>query len=167
MSELAKRAGVTTPALYWHFASKQQLCEVILETDYRDFMRELRERTSGTTPEERLRSFTAAYVELQLRDRELTFSAGYGQLHENVSDEAQAAIKSATTEIVDALKRILRDGQDSGDFSIPDLSLTTMALITMSEYVYVWFKPDGRLSPEQLGALYADLAINAVKPVQT
>jgi AcrR family transcriptional regulator len=164
MSELAKRSGVTTPALYWHFASKTQLCEAVLDRDYRDFLKELTERTVGGTPEQQLRAFVATYVELQIRDREGWFNAGYMQLHDKVSDSARAEINVMTTSVIDTLKRILREGHESGDFSIPDLTLATYALMTACEYVYVWYKPGGRLSPQQVGAVYADLALNVVKP---
>jgi AcrR family transcriptional regulator len=164
MSQVAKRSGVTTPALYWHFASKVELCEAVLDRDYRDFLEELDQRVVGDTPLERLRAFTSTYVELQIRDRDVSFNVGYMHMHDKVSDAARAAIKKLSRSIIDRLKLILRQGRDSGEFSIADLTLATYALITMCEYVYVWYKPGGRLSPQQVGELYAALAVNLVKP---
>jgi AcrR family transcriptional regulator len=164
MSQLAKRSGVTTPALYWHFASKAELCAAVLDRDYRNFLDELTERTTGGTPERRLRAFVATYVDLQIRDREGWTNVGYSQLHEKVSDAVRAVIKDLTVAIIDRLRQILREGRDAGAFHVPDLTLATYSLITMCEYVYVWYRPGGRLSPQQVGEIYADLAANLVRP---
>jgi AcrR family transcriptional regulator len=165
MSQLAKRAGVTTPALYWHFASKAELCAAVLDRDYRNFLDELSERTTRGTHEQRLRAFVATYVELQIRDREGWASVGYSQLHEKVSEAARTSLQRVVVAVVEMLKDILRGGQESGEFSISDLTLATYALLTMCEYVYVWYRPGGRLSARDVAAIYADLSANLVRPV--
>lgn len=164
MSELAKRSGVTTPALYWHFESKAELGAECLYRDFGRFVAELTERSVGSTPITRLRGYVAAYVESQIRDRDLESSVGYTQVRHRVSPEASATVKEYEIQTVELLKRILQAGQASGDFRIPDLTLTTFALVTMCEYVYTWFRPDGRLSPAEVGDLYADMALNLVQP---
>lgn len=164
MSELAKRSGVTTPALYWHFESKADLGAECLHTDFGSFLAELIERSVGDTPVARLRAYVAAYVDVQIRDRDLESSVGYAQVRHRVSAEARAAVKEYEIETVELLKRILQAGQASGDFHIPDVTLTTFALISMCEYVYTWFRPDGKLSPAEVGELYADMALNLVQP---
>jgi AcrR family transcriptional regulator len=165
MSQLAKRSGVTTPALYWHFASKSDLCAAVLDRDYRNFLAQLHHRTATGSPDERLRAFATTYIELQIGDWEGAFIAGYTQLDEKVSEAAREAIKLMTIEIIDTLKRILRDGRETGAFAVPDLTLAAYALITMCEYVYVWYRPGGRLTPREIGEIYGELAANLVRPV--
>ena len=164
MSQLAKRSGVTTPALYWHFASKSDLCAAVLERDYGNFLVQLHDRTATGSPDERLRAFATTYIELQIGDWEGAFTAGYTQLHEKVSEAARAAIKDTTIEIINTLKGILRDGRELGIFAVPDLTLIAYALITMCEYVYVWYRPGGRLTPREIGVIYGELAANLVRP---
>jgi AcrR family transcriptional regulator len=163
MSELAKRSGVTTPALYWHFESKADIGAECLQRDFGRFVAGLIERSVGETPEAQLRAYIATYVELQIQDREAESSVGYAQVRHRVSEEARASVKAFEVETVEILKRILRAGIDAGAFEIPDLTLATFALINTCEYVYTWFRPDGRLSPQEIGALYADLAVNLVQ----
>jgi len=40
-------------------------------------------------------------------------------------------------------------------------------VISMCEYVYTWFRPDGRLPPQEIGELYADMALNLVRPARS
>jgi AcrR family transcriptional regulator len=160
MSELATRVGITTPALYWHFDSKAELYGEVVARNYRTFLEQIRKRIASGTPEERLRALITAFVEEALRDRNLTASVGYRQLRDRVPEDAEAAVRTTELEVVDALKSILRDGCAAGNFSVPDVTTTTFALIGMCEWAYTWFRPNGRLSAHEVGVIYADLAVN-------
>ena len=50
------------------------------------------------------------------------------------------------------LRAILRDGAETGAFSIDDTGLTAMAMIQMMTGVIVWFRPDERLSVVEVTA---------------
>jgi AcrR family transcriptional regulator len=162
MSQLADRAGVTTPALYWHFSAKAEICSEVLRRDYEIFLNELTDRAVGATPEARLRAFTAAFVELQLREIELERNFGYRQLRQFVTDDVLAEITRLERDFLDLLKSILKDGQEQGDFTIDDLTTTAHALTTMCENVFTWFQPGGRLSAAEVGSIYANLAAGMV-----
>jgi AcrR family transcriptional regulator len=163
MSQVAKAAGVTTPALYWHFASKAELCADFLERDYREFHAALVERSVGDTATERLRAYAAAFVEMQLRseDRDVNFS--YSQFRDRLTEEARESVKQQEREIIGIVQAILRDGQENGEFSITEPTVTAFAIVSMCEYVFVWFNPNGRLSASEVAALYADHALTLVR----
>lgn len=161
MSQLAKLAGVTTPALYWHFKSKAELCGEMLVRDYSEFLSELAERTVGETAEARLRTYIAGFVELQLGYEDANF--GYVQLLESAAEEPLAEVRRLEHEIGALLTTILAEGQKTGEFAIDDLTATGWALRTMCEYVFIWFRPDGRLSAEELARTYGQLAVRMVR----
>lgn len=162
MSEMAKRVGLTTAAVYWHFSSKADLCAEVLVRDYGTFNAEMTERSIGDTPEERLRAFAQAFVEVQLREAEAEPNYSYVQLREALPEEARGEIENLERQVIDLLREILLEGQESGEFSIADLSVTAFALSTMLEYVFVWFRPNGRLSRTEMARLHAALAANLV-----
>lgn len=162
MSQLAKHAGVTTPALYWHFESKAELCGAMLVREYRDFLEEVVRKTVGDSAEERLRIFTRTFVELQLGDQELTKNFGYFHLREYADEPARKEIKRLERGYITFVKKLLSEGQEAGHFEIRDIGATAMALTTMCEYVIFWYRPGGRLTAEELGELYADLSIGMV-----
>ena len=57
------------------------------------------------------------------------------------------------------LRQILREGAESGRFSLDDPGLTAMALIQMMTGVIVWFRPGARLSAEEVTASYLAMAL--------
>jgi hypothetical protein len=85
-------------------------------------------------------------------------------LRDRVSDSSQLVVRDLTLEIVEVLKAILDEGREAGAFDIPDPTLATYSLITMSEWVYTWYRPGGRLTANEVGAYYGELAANLVRP---
>jgi hypothetical protein len=60
------------------------------------------------------------------------------------------------------LRRILREGAESGDFAVGDVALTAMAIIQMMTGVIVWFRPDERLSVDEVADTYHDMTMRLV-----
>ena len=60
------------------------------------------------------------------------------------------------------LRRILRDGADSGAFAIEDAGLTAMAIIQMATGVIVWYRPGERLSVDQVAETYLAMTLRLV-----
>jgi len=54
---------------------------------------------------------------------------------------------------------IVRAGVADGSFDVPDVSATTMAIITMCEYVISWYRDHGRLDSEAIAMLHGELAV--------
>jgi len=52
------------------------------------------------------------------------------------------------------------EGVEAGQFRAGlDLTPTAFAILTMCDVVIVWYRPEGRLAPEAVAGLYADLAL--------
>ena len=166
MSQVADAAGVTTPALYWHFKSKTDLFFEVLKASYHSFFDELVSRTAGTSARQRLHSYVRGFVELQLADDdvELTDSGtammfGVGQLGASLPDDKLKEFEALQRRYDDFLKDILRQGKAAGEFAVEEVSVTAQAIHTMCEYVVVWYKPNQRLAAEEVAEIYADLAL--------
>jgi AcrR family transcriptional regulator len=163
VSQLARASGVTTPALYWHFDSKAAVCAEFLRRDFEGFVAGLRAGIAGDTPEARLRAYVSTFMDLHLSEYEFDANFGYFQLRAMLNEDAGAEVARLEREILGMLKDILVEGSQSGDFSIKDLSVTARTITTMSEYSFTWFRPTGRLTIQQVGALYAEYAVRLVK----
>ena len=164
MSKLARAVGVTTPGLYWHFDSKASLCAEILERDYELFFVDLRARTVGNTPQEQLKAYVSAFVQLQIRDHDFDANFSYAQLRSALPPDAAEPIVRLEREMFGMLTGILRRGVAEGVFSAPHINVTAWSITHMCEYVFLWFRPDGELSAEEVGALYAHQAAKLVGP---
>lgn len=66
MRELARRVGVTAPALYRHFDSRDHVLLEVVNEAYRTLTRYLHRALEGATPEERFRMAGSAYLDFAL-----------------------------------------------------------------------------------------------------
>ncbi len=69
MRKIAARVGVTAPALYRHFANKEDLMGHVIIEGFTIFRRYLYRSMRGSTPEERLYLSNDAYVDFALEQR--------------------------------------------------------------------------------------------------
>ena len=166
MSQVADAAGVTTPALYWHFKSKTDLFFEVLKASYRSFFDELVSRTAGKSARQRLHSYVRGFVELQLADGDVELADsgtammfGVGQLGASLPDDKQEEFEALQRRYGEYLKGILQYGNDAGEFAVEEVSVTAQAIHSMCEYTVVWYKPNQRLTAVEVADLYADLAL--------
>jgi AcrR family transcriptional regulator len=159
VSHIAKAAGVSTPALYWHFESKEALYSLVIKLGYTEFFQELHGRTCAGRAAVQLREYVNAFVDLQLRDRDVATQYGFHQLRAHLSAEAQEEIDESLRVNLHFLREILEKGSRDGVFNIDDFAVTALAISTMCEYVFTWFRPDGRQSETDVAAAYGDLAL--------
>lgn len=156
MSQLASRAGITTPALYWHFKSKEDLYFTVVRSGYAEFQEWLLARSVGDSVEQRFRRFIRVFVKMQLDDPRVTY--GYAQLLEALPDDKRDEVLALEDTTKERLRTILRDGSAAGTFQFDDLEATAAALMSMCEYVFTWYKPNGRLSVDEVAELFVKLA---------
>ena len=67
MRKLAKQVGVTAPALYRHFESKEHVITDVVREAYREFTGELHHALEGPTPLERLFMAGEGYLDFALK----------------------------------------------------------------------------------------------------
>ena len=58
---------------------------------------------------------------------------------------------------------MLRDGVASGEFSVADVSATSLALLSMAIDVARWYSPEVRRTPEAIESAYGELAVRLVR----
>ncbi len=71
MEDLAAEAGVSGPAVYRHFASKESLLADLLIDVSRQLLEQGTQRSKSASPSEALRSLVAFHTDFALRDRDL------------------------------------------------------------------------------------------------
>jgi AcrR family transcriptional regulator len=160
---IARAADVTTPALYWHYKSKGDLCASIVADEYQEFGDLVREAVGPGSPEEQLREYVEAFVSLQLRRRKGSMRLGFDQLVVSLPAAHRTHIDRIQRPLFDELRNILRDGQDAGVFSVLDVTVTSFAIISMATYVFTWYRPTGEFSIDEVAGEYANLAVRLAR----
>ncbi|MBY6203164.1 TetR/AcrR family transcriptional regulator [Maritalea mobilis] len=158
MRQIAAEVGVQAGALYLYTPDKQALLFELM----RDHMEELLAdwQAPDAPPTDQLEDFVRHHIRFHLDRPELVFIA-YMELR-NLTPENFAVIEGLRRDYEDRLEAILRAGQQSGVFAVPDTKLATMALIAMLTGVTTWYREGGRLNRAAVEGIYWDMVRKAV-----
>ncbi|WP_431045187.1 TetR/AcrR family transcriptional regulator [Streptomyces sp. P1-3] len=159
--DIAGRAGMSPAALYIHYKTKEELLYRISSVGHRLALGIVQEAANGGGgPSERLthavRSFVRWHAEHHTTARVVQYELGA------LGEEHYAEVVALRREIDGAVRSILEDGVAAGVFDVPDVSGTTVAVLSLCIDVARWFNPEGRRTPDEVGELYADLVLRMV-----
>jgi AcrR family transcriptional regulator len=163
---IAGAVGMTPPALYWYFPSKQAILHALLHQMLFDFLEAVEADVVGPGPEAKLRQFVRAHVRRGVEQPRIgPYEAFFGvrQLAQFLDADEQAELVAGQRRHLDLLRGTLRDGMTSGCFREVDVTSTAFAILSMCDYVMSWWKPTGPIGAEELAAQYEDLAIRMVR----
>ena len=156
MRQIAAEVGVQAGALYLYTPDKQTLLFELM----RDHMESLQSAWSaeprGATPAQALEAFVRFHIRFHLERPDAVFIA-YMELR-NLTPENFAEIERRRRAYEAELEAILRNGAADGAFRVADIRLSAMALIAMLTGVNTWYREGGRLSRDQVGDIYWEMA---------
>jgi len=159
--EIAKRAQMSPAGIYSHYTSKADLLYEIIRAAH-VFMRErmLTAFAQSATPTKRLANLVATHVEVHAELRRSARVANY-ELHA-LPDNRRSEIVALRREMHGVMREAIRLGMEARDFYVEDLEATTVAVLSLGIDVSRWFEIGKRLTPEELGAIYARLVLRTV-----
>ncbi|MBT2490292.1 TetR family transcriptional regulator [Streptomyces sp. ISL-96] len=159
--DIAGRAGMSPAALYIHYKTKEELLHRISRVGHDRALQILLAAAEGPgTAAERLdravRSFVRWHAERHTTARVVQYEL------DALSDEHRTEIVELRRRTDAAVRHILNDGVKAGEFDVPDVPGTTLAVLSLCIDVARWFNAQGRRTPDEVGALYADLVLRMV-----
>lgn len=160
VTRIAAEAEMTAANLYWYFPSKQHLLNAVLVEQYRSSYEMLvaaDDPSAGAA--ERLTAYVRTFVDFQLDGSDGDVNFAYLSLQNSLDASAKAGLVEWQRRHRQFLKDILLTGTRTGEFEIQDLTVVTSMLVTSVEYVFLWFKEEGRLSSDEVAEEYARLAL--------
>lgn len=161
LDDIAAALGVTKPFIYTHFKSKVELLAAIcLPTIEMSVEAAIAAVASSGSAGARLRRLVTDFTGVVMR-RQANIAV-YFREEMHLETLARAEIDAKRKEFDRILSALLREGAQDGEFHIPDVNLTALALGGMISWAYTWFRPNGRLGVEELSVRMADLASQMV-----
>ncbi|WP_343287323.1 TetR/AcrR family transcriptional regulator [Gordonia sp. SID5947] len=161
--DIAARAGVSLPTLYYHHENKQGILVALLEAGMNSVLGRVRAAIAdATTPTEQLSNAIEAIVLHMTADLELASVARELRYldHDNPHRQHYVGMR---TEVEDLLDDILRRGIASCDFHVDgDARELLRYLLGACQEVTTWYHPSGARSPAQVAASYAATSLRAV-----
>lgn len=161
MRMLAERLGVTKAALYYHFASKEDLHFEIHRSVMNEMISQLRviAASSDTAARKTEAVIVHMITSIARRKDEFTVMLREGTLLRTADWEV---IESQRDEFRGLIREILREGQSTGEFDVPDLNSATFALLGMCNWAFTWLRADGPLSSEQIAQHFSHIFLNGI-----
>jgi len=161
LREIAKEVGIRAPSLYNYIKSKEKLLYELLREPLTAMIAEYRTLTEGVTdPVTRLQIFTQVHLNFHLHSR-LEVFIGNMELR-SLSGPHYRTITALREEYTRLLQQIIEDGVKQGVFTAPEPRVVALVMLGMLSGVNNWYKPDGKMSAEQMMQLHLDLAFRAL-----
>ncbi|MET8024210.1 TetR/AcrR family transcriptional regulator [Streptomyces avermitilis] len=159
--DLAGRAGMSPAALYIHYKTKEELLHRISRIGHEKALEILRPAVEGEgSAAERLSEAVRSFVRWHAGQHTTARVVQYEL--EALGPDARAEIVALRRQTDAAVRGIIEDGVAAGDFDVPDVPGTTVAVLSLCIDVARWFNVNGPRTPDEVGALYADLVLRMV-----
>jgi len=161
MRAIAAATGVQAGAIYNHFPTKQDLLNELLQVHMETLLSSWEEaETPGLAPPDALEQFVRFHIRYHLdRSREVFIS--YMELR-SLEDGNFHEIERLRRQYEKAPRAILERGAADGSFDIIDPQVSTMAIIAMLNGMTTWYRESGRLSLDEIEAVYVRLVARLV-----
>jgi AcrR family transcriptional regulator len=159
MNDVAAALKLSKGGLYHHFQSKDEMLFHIMShaMDITEERVIKAVRNIQGNPEERLRTLIRLHIEvvLSVRDREVTV-----MLHENhpLPPSLRKQINARKKDYIHFVEGLIGDVQKArGAKGTVSPRAGALALLGMINWIYQWYKPEGRLQAQDLVPQYTDL----------
>jgi len=162
--DLAEASGISSSTLYHHYKNKQE----ILYTGLRRFMENFNKviipvlQNLDESPTERVMHASRLHIELSIeRAMELRHVR---QFKASLTEQQLQDLLDMQWDYQGALKDVIKIGCASGEFTVADLGLTTMAIMDMLNGVRGWYSSLGPMSMDEITNYYAGLVRKTLSP---
>jgi AcrR family transcriptional regulator len=162
VQELVEAAGLTKGAFYHHFGSKEEVLHLIHDEFIDQHIRRQREILAryDTAHEQLYHLMTSAvvviatyrpHVEIFFRERNVLTGQAYDD------------VRAKRDEAMSAYRTVLEEGVARGEFH-DDLtpSLAALGIVGMVDWTYMWLRPDGSRTPDEVGHEFAVMALRGL-----
>ncbi|WP_028066067.1 TetR/AcrR family transcriptional regulator [Solirubrobacter soli] len=161
--EISVEAGLSPAAVYVHYPSKNEMLAEICRRGHAEILSDLESALEQPgTPSERVRRFVAVFARFHAQRRTLGRVIQY-ELR-GLTPEQFKEVAATRQRFEELIQHELRAGVVAGEFVVDDIVATGVAILSLCIDVARWHGAmSDRLTPDALGAFYADLAWKMVR----
>lgn len=163
VQDIVDAAGVTKGAMYHYYGSKDDLLYEVYHQLLTMQMSHLTDIAKGSgTPEERLREAAIDVIESSLAslDDMIVF---FRSLH-MLPDDRQTQVRAERRAYHDVFRGLVEEGMAAGNFRTEvSADIIVHYFLSAVNQLGSWFRPDGALTPRQVGEQYAELLLGGLR----
>jgi AcrR family transcriptional regulator len=159
---LAARADMTLGTLYHYFPSKEDLLAELIDDAMVPLMDSLPllEQRQDDDPADVLAWMVRTFL-LGTFARLSTAMISETELRALSGTKLQLAVAKRDT-YQQAMERVVESGRARGEFHVTDTKLAVYAILAMCSGVPRWYRPEGRLTQDDVAEQFSDLALRLV-----
>ena len=162
LEAVADRMNVTKPFIYSHFKSKNELLAEICAQGIRASLEALNRVVATTgSATDKVRALTRAFMLAVIENQ--GHIAIYTREQKHLSKADSTAIDNMRREFDRKFCALLTEGVAAGEFVVDDVQLASLAIGGVVSWSYVWYRPGGRLTPEETADRIADLVLSMIQ----
>lgn len=161
MDAVAEALLVTKPVLYAVYDRK---LDILIDISLRALKRSIdalqQAHQAGGTRTDQLRLFAHRFTDAVIRHQ--AGSAVFFREEAFIPPEATREINQLKGRFDADLAALIEAGVAAGEFKVDDVRSASLAIGGMISWIYVWYRPDGRLTPEAIGDRMASYTLRLV-----
>jgi TetR/AcrR family transcriptional regulator, cholesterol catabolism regulator len=162
LDQVADSLNMTKPFIYQYFKSKNEIladiCSRAIKIAHESLDRAIAQEG---TPTARLYTITRNFMQAVLEHQ--AHAAIYSREEKELSPEDRETINALRRKFDHRMVDILKAGVASGEFQVEDVHLTALAIGGIIGWSPVWYRPQGRLTREEVCKRAADLVLSMVR----
>lgn len=163
MRSLALEIGIEPASIYSHIKSKEDILKEICfgmadeffeatETIYNNF---------ELDAEEKLRSAIKAHIKVITRN--INASAVFFHDWRHLSEPVLSEFKELRNKYENFFRSIISEGIEIGSFRNVDEKFTTLTILSALNWTYEWYRPDGKMSFEEIADNLSNILIQGLR----
>jgi AcrR family transcriptional regulator len=159
--DIAESVGLLKGSLYHYIRSKEELLARLFEGALEDTVRELeRIAAADARPSERLGEMVKAYALAVTANLD---SVGlYLREWRSLPGPELTRLRARRRAMRALFEDVIAEGVRARELATSDPKIAALAILGMCNWIYEWYRPRGRLRPEQLASELAERAVRSV-----
>ncbi|RMH57729.1 MAG: TetR family transcriptional regulator [Deinococcus-Thermus bacterium] len=160
MRDLARAVNLQGGSLYAHIASKEEVLFELVNRAADQFLSVAQAIPEDLPAKERLTRLVRAH--LQVIARELDNATVFFHEWKFLRPELQEKIKARRDEYEGHFRQIIEAGVKQGEFEVEDVRLAALFVLSALNWTYHWYRPEGKLTLEELAQAYSNLILRTL-----
>ncbi len=161
VADLAKACGTSKALIYHYFPSKDDILYEVMADHLDDLVDAADDAMSVGSATERLRALTLSFMRLYVGAQD-SHKVLLNEL-DNLPPERRSEVVGKQRRIIAVVETLVREIRpETNPITLP----VTMLFFGMINWTHTWFRPGGRIEPEQLADLAVELMLNGLDALQ-
>lgn len=161
VEHLARAAGVSKGAIYHYFTGGKDEILLAIHDEFLELLLAKARARDGARPTEAIRGTMGDVLHLMRTHR--GHVRVFFEHHRDLPRPLRDSVARRRDEYQALLEHAVARGVEAGELREVDPRLTALAIFGLCNWTYQWYRPDGRLSTEELADRFFDLVFDGLR----